>query len=49
MTESSGKDDEFGAALGGVAGEAGHAGDVAREVADRGIDLPEGNSHELIF
>ncbi len=44
-----GKDDEVGAARGGVAGEAGHEGAVAGQVADRGVDLAQGDAHEPIF
>ena len=43
MTESSGKDHQIGPAAGRLARYGNHAIDVAREIADRGIDLPQRN------
>ncbi len=44
-----GKDDQFGVSRRGVLRETNHQGDVAREVADGGIDLPEGNPHQYLI
>ena len=41
-----GEDGEFGAAFGCGAREADHEGEIAREIANRSVDLPEGDAHE---